>query len=128
MKRFIPVVAVLLLVGAACGDDVSSACEAQETLQSSVDDLRNIDVVDDGLDALRTDVDAVADNLSTFRDEAGAELEPDVDAVRSALDEVRSTLESGGTPAELASSLATGVSDLVAAWDQLKGAAQDLCD
>jgi hypothetical protein len=128
MKRFIPLVVALLLVGAACDDDVSPACEAQERLQSSVDDLRDIDVVDDGLDALRTDIDAVTDDLATFRDEAGAELEPEVDAVRSALDQVRSTLESGGTPAELASSLATDVSDLIAAWNELRDASQNLCD
>jgi hypothetical protein len=128
MKRFTPVIAVLLLVGTACDDDVSPACEAQERLQSSVDDLRNIDVVDDGVDALRTDVDAVADNLATFRAEAGAELEPEVDAVQAAVDQVRSTLESSGTPAELASSLATDVSGLVAAWNELTGAAQNLCD
>jgi archaellum component FlaC len=128
MKRLIPVVAVLLLAGAACDDDVSSACEAQQKLESSVDDLRNIDVVDDGVDALRTDVDAVADNLATFRAEAGTELEPDVDAVQAAVDQVRSTLESSGTPAELASSLATDVSDLAAAWNELKAASQNLCD
>lgn len=128
MKRFIPVIAVLLLVGAACDDDVSPACEAKERLQSSVDDLRNVDVVDDGLDALRTDVDAVADNLATFRSEVSAELEPEVDAVQAAVDQVRSTLESSGTPAELASALATDLSDLGAAWNELTGAAQDLCD
>ncbi len=128
MKRIIPVVAVLLLVGAACDDDVSPACEAQQKLQSSVDDLRNVDVVDDGLDALRTDVDAVADNLATFRSEVSAELEPEVDAVQAAVDQVRSSLESSGTPAELASALATDVSDLAAAWNELTGAAQNLCD
>jgi len=128
MKRFIPVVAVLLIAGAACSDDVSPACEAQQQLQSSVEDLRDIDVLDDGLDALRADVDAVADDLATFRAEVSQELEPDVDAVQAAVDQVRSTLEGSGSPAELAESLGTDVSALVSAWNELTAAAQGLCD
>lgn len=129
MKRIIPVFAALLLVGAACGDDEASpVCEAREQLESSVEQLRDIDVLDDGLEALRTDLDAVSDDLATFRTEAGDELEPQIDAVRGSIDQIRSTLDSGGTLAEVAPSIATGVADLVTSWNQLAEAARGLCD
>jgi outer membrane murein-binding lipoprotein Lpp len=129
MKRIIPLLAALLLAGAACGDeDASSACEARDELESSVEDLRDIDVLDDGLDALRADVDAVGDDLATFRAEAGDELEPQIDAVRGSIDQIRSTLDSGGTPAEIATSIATDMSELVTNWNELAAAAQGLCD
>jgi outer membrane murein-binding lipoprotein Lpp len=129
MKRIIPLLAALLLAGAACGDeDASSACEARDELESSVEDLRDIDVLDDGLDALRADVDAVGDDLATFRAEAGDELGPQIDAVRGSIDQIRSTLDSGGTPAEIATSIATDMSELVTNWNELAAAAQGLCD
>jgi hypothetical protein len=129
MKRFFPLLAALLLAGAACGDDeASSACEARDELESSVEALRDIDVLDDGLDALRADLDAVGEDLATFRTEAGDELEPQTDAVRGPIDQIRSTLDSGGTPAEIAASIGTGLSDLATSWNELAEAAQGLCD
>jgi hypothetical protein len=129
MKRLIPIFAALLLTGAACGDEeASSACDARDELESSVEDLREIDVLDDGLDALRADIDAVGDDLTTFRAETGDELEPQIDAVRGSIDQLRTTLDSGGTPAETATSIATGVGELVTNWNDLAAAAQGLCD
>jgi uncharacterized phage infection (PIP) family protein YhgE len=129
MNRLIPVLAALLLVGAACSDDdVSPACEAREQLQSSVEELRNVDVLDDGLDTLRADLDTVSDDLATLRTEAGDELAPQIDAVRASIDELRSTVDSGGSPADIATSISTGVSDLVTNWNALADAASGLCD
>ena len=129
MKRMIPVVVALLLAGAACSDDgASSVCEARDELENSVEELRDINVLDDGLDALRSDLDTVAGNLATFRAEAGDELEPQIDAVRDAIDQVRSTVDSSGSPAEVATSIRTGVSGLTTAWNELAEAARGLCD
>ena len=128
MNRMIAVVAALLLVSTACSDDVSPVCEAREQLQSSVEELRNVNVLDDGLDALRTDLDAVGDDLATFRTEAGDELEPEIDAVRASIDQLRETVDTGGSPADVAASLGAGVSELVTNWNALADAARGLCD
>lgn len=129
MKRIIPVFAALLLVGAACSDDEASpVCEARDQLESSVEQLRDIDVLDDGLDALRADLDAVGDDLAAFRAEAGDELEPQIDAVRGSIDQITSTVDAGGAPAEIATSIGTGLTDLATSWNELSDEARGLCD
>lgn len=129
MKRIIPVVLALLLVGTACSDEEASpVCEAREELESSVQELRDIDILDDGLDTLRADLDTVSEDLAALRAEAGEELAPQLDAFRGALDQVRSTVESGGSPAELAVSIGTGLSDLTTTGNELIEAARGLCD
>ena len=112
MKPMIPVLAALLILGVGCSDDEASpVCDARDDVASSVEELRNIDVVDDGLDALRADLDAVADGLARFRAEAGNELEPQIDAVRDAVDQIRSAVDAGGSATEVAAAIGTGLSD-----------------
>lgn len=129
MRYTIPILLALSVVGVACGDDdASPVCDARDDLEASVEQLREVDVVDDGLDALRDAIAAVSDDLSTLRAEAASDLEPEIDAVRSALDDLRSAVESGGSPAEVAQSTVAGFDELSTSWNELTDAAQSVCD
>ena len=101
--RYLPFIA-LTLAFASCsssGDDESSLCEDREELQSSFQDLRDVNVADDGIEALDAAVDVVIADLNTLRASA-TEFEPQVDAVESALQDLQTAVEAAATPAEKA--------------------------
>jgi hypothetical protein len=100
-KRGTAIVAAALLLGAAgCGDDddddTAARCDARDQLSSSVQDLEDVDVVDDGTDALRTAFDAVVDDVGQLADAVGDDLQDDVDAVEGEIDDIRTTIGSIG--------------------------------
>jgi gas vesicle protein len=71
----------------ACSDNnhTSSLCSDVDALKSSTQDLKNVDVVQNGTSALQSALDQVKSDASKLADSAKTEFKPQVDALTSAL-------------------------------------------
>lgn len=129
MRYFAPIVLSLALVSMACSDDeeASSFCEQRVELQSSIDELRDVNVLEDGIDELDAKLQAVVDNVETLRGSAG-ELQPEVDALRSSITTARDAIQAASSPADKATALLDGLAAISTAWDTLQEAAGAQCD
>ena len=115
------------MLAASCGDDdddPSSAdpsttettttapaddlCEDREALRSSVDALKGVDVRAEGTDGVETALAAVQDDLVEVGESADSALQPEVDAVQDAIDELEPAVEAigDGGAAEAATAIA----------------------
>jgi hypothetical protein len=80
----------------APGGDV---CADRAALSDSIAALRNVDLRAEGTNGLTAAISAVKDDLTALRASAGDELQPQVQAVQTALDEVQTAvgnIASGG--------------------------------
>ena len=94
---------------AASGD----VCADRDALRTSVDSLQDVDVAAEGTNGLEEALGDVKDDLTALSASAGAELQPQVQAVQDAVDQVETAaanLDSGG-----AAQAVTAVSGLVSA-------------
>ena len=92
------VVAVLGL--AACGDDdddddaaSSDPCDELDALKSSIADLRQVDVVQQGTDALTSAFDTVEQDADALIDAVGDDLSSETDAVKDAIDDLEQAFD-----------------------------------
>ena len=93
MRPLITVLVVAALAGSACSSDDSpnTFCENRAELGSAIQDLRDVNVVDDGVDALESQLDVVQSDVDALRTSA-AELQPEVDALGSSVVTLKSSL------------------------------------
>jgi hypothetical protein len=68
-------------------------CSDIEALKSSVGDVKNVDVVQNGTSGIQVAVDKVKENADTLRADSNAALQPAVDQLRSSLTTLRSSIE-----------------------------------
>jgi hypothetical protein len=104
-----------LLGLAACGDDGGgepSVCDQYDALKSSVDDLLDTNVVEEGLSGVRDSVDQVQTAAQDLADTAQSQLGSDVDALQSALSDLGQAISDGS---------ASGVSDALSATSDAWG-------
>jgi hypothetical protein len=109
----------------SCGDDDSSSsttvadvCADREALRSSVAALKDLDVVAEGTNGVNAAVADVKEDLTALQSSAGDELQPQVQAVQDAADELETAaadLDSGGASAALTAvaNLATSTATLL---------------
>ena len=98
-------------------------CADREALRTSVDALTNLDVVAEGTNGVTAAASDVKDDLAALRSSAGAELQPQVQAVQDAVDEVETAvanLDSGGAAAAV-----TAVADLATSARTLLDSLED---
>jgi hypothetical protein len=130
-KRHIAPIAVsIALALASCssdGGDESSFCDDREDLQGSFQELRDVSVVDDGIEDLDAALDTVLADVDTLKASA-ATLEPEVDALQSSLQGLQSAVGSATTPADKATAAVDGLSTVTVAWEALEDAAGAECD
>ena len=89
---------------AASGD----VCADRDALRTSMEALQDVDLVAEGTSGVTAAVSAIQDDLAALRDSAGAELQPDVQAVQDALDQLQTAvadLGSGGAAAAAVTAL-----------------------
>jgi CHASE3 domain sensor protein len=106
--------AVVLSLAAACGDDDDSSsadqttttqdvCAQAEDLQSSITDLSDIDVSEEGTNALDAAVDNIEQDVRDLASTVSDDLQPQVDDLESSLsslkDAVANVDEDGGVNA-----------------------------
>jgi hypothetical protein len=139
--RLVAVAVAGLLVLGACGDDSSSdateapagteaaagdVCTARESLKSAITDLGDINVVQDGTDALRQYVDQVQTAVDDLRTAAKDQYTEETAAVEDALDRVKTALDDGVSVDALREA-ATAVGDLVTSLGALVSAIEEAC-
>lgn len=116
----LPLMVVLGLAAAGCSDDdggaptaATSGCDEVNALEDSLTSLTEVDLVSDGTDALQSAVSDVRTDLDAAVSAVGAELEPAVDEVQTALGDLESALE-GISSAEGLGAAATEIGSALA--------------
>jgi conjugal transfer/entry exclusion protein len=120
-RTFLVLALPVLLWLSACSS-TSALCQSVEDLQSSSQDLQNIDVVNDGVNAFTQQLDVVKSSFADVKNEAGDTFSADISAVDSAISEVAAVeqqIEEGAAAQDVAA-------DAVAAISSLAGAVQAL--
>jgi hypothetical protein len=130
-RGVLAVLAIAMLIGACGDDDDSSAtttapedavCDDAQALTASVDDLKEVDLVAEGTDGASAAITAVKDDLSAFSESAGDEVQPQVQAVEDAIDELETAVENldsdpAGTALQAVSDVASSAGTLIATLD-----------
>ena len=120
------VLPVLLVLG-ACSSE-SALCQSIGDLESNVQALRDVNVVDDGIDALTTQVDAVSTSFDEVKQEAGDTFSSDVDAVETAVSGVEGIIQqvqAGTSIADLLAPAQTAITTLVSSIESLVSTVQE---
>jgi hypothetical protein len=115
----------LLLLAPACSDDDEGSsdtttaedrtCEAWSGVVTSFEAYEEIDVVDEGLDSVRSYLSDLESALGEFGDAASDQLRPEVEALTSAVGD----LEDAVTGDASASAVGEAVDEIDAAWNDL---------
>ena len=100
-------IASLGLTLAGCSSDSGSTsstttaeqtvCSDKDALQQSVDDLTAPSVVSGGKSSITDALDKVQNNLDALRKSAKASLQPQVDAVKSSVDQLKTAVKNFGS-------------------------------
>jgi uncharacterized protein YoxC len=115
-------------VGSSCSSDDSpnTFCENRAELDSAIQDLRDLDVVDDGIEALDSQLTVVLDDVDALKASA-AELAPEVDAVETSVESLKTSVAAATTPVDKATALTGGLAAIEAAWQALTDASDADC-
>ena len=100
-------------------------CDERAALRSSIEDLKNVDVLKNGTSALEEPLADIKDNVAAVRSAASSEVKPQADALNSAiqdLEDAAKNLSASGVAAvaSAASGVATAGNDLMKSLDSLK--------
>jgi hypothetical protein len=122
-------VATVVVALASCGEDKPAICGQVDELRSSIDNLRQVDIRESGLNSLTAAVENVEAELRQVGTEAESEYKPQVDSVKAAASQLSSSV-SAAVAAPTAASLAavgTAVRSVDAAFQSLQDAVADSC-
>jgi hypothetical protein len=78
----------------ACGSDQPPICDDVETLQSSVDNLKDVQVSENGLNALSAELSQVQQDVRQLVTNAKAEFGDEASTVESAVQSLQSSVDS----------------------------------
>jgi hypothetical protein len=111
--------------GSTPGTASAELCTQREALKSSIDDLRNINIVQAGASGVQEALTKVKDNLEGVQQAAGDDLKPQVQAFKDALSNLETAVKdigSGGASAAITAlqDVGTTGSDLLTSLDDLK--------
>ena len=125
--------AVLILVlsglAAGCSSSKPAYCTAAANLKTSVSDLGNVNVRQNGLSSLQTALNSVQTNASTFASEAKSTFGPQITALQSTLSSLSTAIKSAtGQPSvTAATAVASSVSQVKSSASALQTAVADKC-
>ena len=78
----------------ACGDDEPAVCGSAEQLQSSFDDLKDIDLTEtNGLDEFKSELETIDGDLNQLANDAKSEFSSQVDAVTSSFEALGASVQ-----------------------------------
>jgi ABC-type glycerol-3-phosphate transport system substrate-binding protein len=139
------ITAVMLTVGiviSACGGDDSSSsspaseattmtaspdeqlCEDREALEDSIEALAGVDVVAEGTSGVEEAVTDVQASVRALSSSAAEDFQPEVDATRTALEELETAL--GDTGSAGVTGVVSAIEDVVSSGDALLQSLQDV--
>jgi hypothetical protein len=120
-RRFCAFALPALLLFTACSSG-SALCQSIDQLETDVRALGEVNVVDDGIDALTTQVDAVSASFDAVKQEATETFSADIAAVETAAQGVGTIVEQvqgGTTLTDVLSQATTAISALVTSVEAL---------
>lgn len=123
----LPLLVALTLVG--CGQNKPPICSDVKALQTSVDNLKKVDVRASGLPALSNQAQHVRDDVSRVIKDARSEYQPQIDGMKSAVARLSSsisTAKADPTAATL-SAVRSSVRDVGTAFTNLQQAVSGTC-
>jgi hypothetical protein len=109
----------------APGTASAAVCAARDDLQTSITDLKDVNIASSGTSGLQAAITKIKDNLSTLKSAAGDQLKPEIDAFQTSLDDLQTAIKnvsSGGVAAVVTAVKDAGTSgaDLLDALSELK--------
>lgn len=114
--KLIPIAALTLALATSltgCGEDQAAVCSSVDDLQTSVDEVRDIDVSSSGaLGDLESGLEAVGSDLSDVKSDAKAEFSGQIDTVQASFDALTESVDAAKASASAAtlSAAATALS------------------
>ena len=120
-----------LMVAGCGGDDKPEYCSNVSELQSSVDDLKSVDLGGtDTLSTVQTDVDAVQSDANAVVSSAKADFPGETSALESSVSTLSTSVKQlpASPTAEQLLALAPQIAGVVNAADELKSATSSACD
>jgi hypothetical protein len=114
---------------AGCGGDKPAYCQDRQDLKASIDQLKQVDVRDDGLSAVRADIKNVQGAASTLAGSAKKEFASETDALTGAVSTLGSAVKTAAADPSKASlaTVVAGISGVQAAFGDLSDAVDSKC-
>jgi hypothetical protein len=125
--------AVLILVlsglAAGCSSSKPAYCTDAANLKTSVSDLGNVNVRQNGLSSLQTALNSVQTNASTLASEAKSTFGPQITALQNALSSLSTAIKSatGQSPVTAATAVASSLSQVKNSASALQTAVAGKC-
>jgi hypothetical protein len=79
-------------VAAGCGAEQAPVCASLESVQHSIQQLRDVNVAENGLSQLKTDLQQLRVHLDELTDQAAGQFSTEVQAVQAAVTQFRTTV------------------------------------
>ena len=126
----IALAAAALLAAAGCGGEDSAACGDLENVQSSIQDVRDIELDEGAVEELQQTAADIEADLQSAQENADAELRDELDALRTAVQALEAEAEAAaaaGLSGESVQALTAAISDVRTSFQATQDAAPD-CD
>ena len=126
----IALAAAALLAAAGCGGEESAACGDLENVQSSIQDVRDIELDEGAVEELQQTAADIEADLQSAQENADAELRDELDALRTAVQALEAEAEAAaaaGLSGESVQALTAAISDVRTSFQATQDAAPD-CD
>ena len=119
-----------LMVAGCGGDDKPDYCSDVSDLQSSVDELKSVDLGIDTLPTVQTDVEAIQSDTDAVVSSAKADFPDETSALESSVSTLTTSVQElpASPTAEQLLALAPQIASTVSAADNLKSATSSACD
>ena len=103
----------------------AALCSARDSLKTSIQNLGNADVVKNGTSGLQDALTNVKNNLQAVKSAAGSDLQPQVNALQTSLDQLSTAISNASSVGvagvvTAVKNVATAGTDLVTSLDKLK--------
>ncbi|MCU0261389.1 MAG: hypothetical protein MUE78_10245 [Ilumatobacteraceae bacterium] len=119
----LPIIAI-----AACGDDDEAAyCDSWASVRTAFAGFRDVDVVENGLEAVRGQLAELESSLDALRASSEDLLTDEAEALGAALDELAITLTSTDLPVDRRAEVRAAADEVDAAWARLVAQADVDC-
>jgi hypothetical protein len=126
----IALAAATLLAAAGCGGEEAAVCGDLENIQSSIQDVRDIELEEGALEELQQTAADIEADLQAAQEDADAELGDELDALRTAVQALVAEAEAvaaTGVSGESVQALSAAISDVRTSFQATQDAAPD-CD
>ncbi|MEU4159078.1 hypothetical protein [Actinoplanes sp. NPDC026670] len=132
MRRLLPMFAGLLLLTGCSGEPATpqaAVCESYAAVQNTVEHIRNTNVSENGLSALKPYVTQLIDQLKQFVADAQAQFGAQADTLRATVDELSASVDVARADPNInnLSVVRADVADVRAGAQTLRATIQETC-